>query len=59
MIIQFIIPKQSYTYWEMLSEEIKRIKTLFKMLFKNAEFAEMILSPEPSQTQTTICFVIE
>ena len=43
----------------MLREEIKRIKTLFKMLFKNAEFAEIIISPEPSQTQTTICFVIE
>jgi len=43
----------------MLQEEIKRIKTLFKMLFKNAEFAETILSPETSQTQTTIFFVIE
>lgn len=37
----------------MLREEIKRIETL-KMLFKNAEFYEIILSPETSQTQTTI-----
>lgn len=62
--IHFIVVKlNDYTVYHSKIElnllgnasRIKRIETL-KMLFKNAEFYEIILSPETSQTQTTIFF---